>query len=137
MFARERASIRQHKVGGVIHKGPELLHSSGGLEIERDAAMNAAVTKMAEQCIAIVVLFEELVEVTQIVSEPLWRYCGILPGGPGIFNTRDSTGGDAGFPDVPDGLLFGRVCEEAHARIISVAALNTLHGSAGLVARLG
>jgi hypothetical protein len=50
MLASERASVRQHEIGGIIHKVPELLHAGSGLQIERNATMNAAVTKMPKQC---------------------------------------------------------------------------------------
>ena len=54
-----------------MHKGPELLHAGSGLQIERDAAMNAAVAKMPKQRIDIPIFLKELVEVTQIVPESL------------------------------------------------------------------
>src|SRR5439155_26546440 len=137
MLARERAAVRQHEVGGGVHKRPELLYAGSGLQIERDAAMNAAVAKMPKQRVDIIIFLEELVEVTQIVPEPVRRHRGILPGGPGLFDPRDSTGGDAGFTDLPDGLLFGRVCDKADARTIPVTALDVCHRCASLAACLG
>jgi hypothetical protein len=49
VLARQRAAVGDDEVGGLAHEGAELAHALGGVQVEADAAVDAALAEVPVQ----------------------------------------------------------------------------------------
>src|SRR5437763_1299202 len=82
MFTGNRAAIAHDKIGGVFDECAIVANSLYRTEIEVDARMNAALTKMSIERAIVAVLFKQAAQIPQVVPHLLGRHRRILPAFP-------------------------------------------------------
>ena len=115
VLARERAAVGHHQLGRLVHEAPELLDPVGGLEVEVDAVVDAALAEVAVEHAVVAVLVHERAQIAQVGAHLVGRHAGILPPGPlPLLPGRVGAGADAGLADLPHPRHLRRVGVEGH-----------------------
>ena len=130
VLARQRAVIGEAEIRRFLHILAKLLYAVGGLQPEGHPGVDAAVAEMAEQRIGIAEALVQLVELAQVIAEPLRRHRRILPARPGLFFARDAHRADPGFAHRPHRRLVLRLLEQTH---IERAGADPLQFGVGLL----
>ncbi len=94
VLAGKRPSIADHQIGGLLHEGAVGAHSLRRFQVKSDAAVDAAIAKVAEGCPAVLKFAQQLVEIAEIIAQDFGVDRGILPGRPGILDIRHAAGAD-------------------------------------------
>ena len=124
VLARQRAAILNHQFGGLAQKTAPFRDACMGLEVERDARVDAAVAEMAVERGLIIEAVDQLLELAQIIAEPQRIDRGVFPadrriGRCRVERQRGRRG--AGFADRPDRSLLRGVGNQPCARRIGFA----------------
>ena len=82
MFAGDRSSVSDHKIGGLLHKLAELGDASFRLQIKVDAGVHAAVAEVSVERAFVAVSGKHLAEVAEIAAEFFGRDGGVFPAFP-------------------------------------------------------
>ncbi len=124
VLAGERSAVGHHQVGRAADEPPERCDAVGGDQVEGDPGVHAALSEMAVQGRAgVAELVVELLQVPQIVTEPVRRDRGILPPFPGVGHVRYPGGGAEGhLADVGELALLFRGVIELDGRLVLGAA---------------
>src|SRR5947208_6151273 len=107
MFAGERAAMLHNEISRLIQKRAELRDSRRAVEVERNPAMNATLTKMAVERRGVLIPIEQVLELTEIGADPLRRHGRVLPTFPRVGvagNPRRRA--QAAFAHFPDQILL-------------------------------
>ena len=71
VLARQRAAEAQHQIGGVIKKCSKGGDAFSGLQVERDACVDTALTEVTiERAVVVVILLEQASQAAQVIAEP-------------------------------------------------------------------
>ena len=105
MLAGEGAAVLEDDVGGLVDEAAVLRDAFGGLEVEGDAQVDAALAEVAVHRRAIAVALDEREELAQIRAEKLGRDGGVFPAFAAVLLAgNEDAGAEAGLADVPDAL---------------------------------
>ena len=94
VLAGQRSAVGHHEVGRLLHEPPVLPHPVGGDQVERDAAVHAAVAEVAVDARgAVPEPVQQLGQVAQVRAQVLRADRGVLPTRPGVRTVRRARGG--------------------------------------------
>src|SRR5208337_4272947 len=82
VLAGKRAAVAHHQVGGAFHKLSVLSDTVLRHQIEADAHVNAAVSKMPVESAIVLIFVHQLANVAQVASELFWSHGRIVPSFP-------------------------------------------------------
>ena len=107
-----------HEIRRLVDEGAVLRDPGGGLEVEVDARVDAALAEVAVEVALVAVLVEELAQIAKVVPESRGRDGGILPPFPRAQLARHVGGGaEARLAHGPDEALAFRVAEDGGASV--------------------
>ena len=114
-------------------KRAELLDALGGVQVEADAAVDAALAEVAVERRVVAVLVEQLAQVAQVVADLVRRHGRVLPARPGV-GLAGHPGGraQAALAHLPDHLLLAAGRRTASSTAGSPASSSIVHAAAGL-----
>ncbi len=124
VFAGKRAAVAHHQVRGLFHEVAICAHAFRSLQVEGDAAVDAAIAEVAENRPAVMVFAQQLVEIAEVISEDFRRHRGIFPGRPRVLDMRHAAGAHAGFANMPDLMLLGGIVDHLHPGVALQTALR-------------
>ena len=131
VLAGERAAVGDHQLRRLVEELAPVAQTLGRPQVEVDPAVDAAVPEVPVERRAVVVALQQLLEVPQVVAQPIGRHRRVLPARPVVALARDvCRRPQAGLPHLPDLLLLILVVEELHRGRIGVLP-QALHAVAG------
>jgi hypothetical protein len=117
VLAGKRAAEADHHIGRLLDKRPVIADAGGGLQIEVDARMHAALTEVAVQVTLQLMRVEEPAEFAQILPQLLGRDRRVFPPFPRRPRLVDVRGcAEAGLAHLPHLLFLAIVVKELHRR---------------------
>src|SRR5579875_3422834 len=120
MFARERSAVPHDRMGHLGHELAIVLHALRCLWIKRDPRMDATVAEVPDKRTRVVMLIEQLIEITQVLADILRRNRRIFPTGPRVFDTRNAARADTRLSNLPNLLLIGSIFEQPDGDVVVI-----------------
>ncbi len=136
----ERAAELGDQVGRPLHEPPVGGHAVGGVQVERDPGVHAALPEVAVQAgpgvAQVAELLVQAAQSAQVLPEPLGGHGRVLPALEGVGPVRHVRGGaEAGLPHLPQLLLVDGVVEERHVGVV-LGLVQRVQHAVGPVVRL-
>ena len=132
VLARQRPAELHHEVGGLLHETAIGRDAFGGLQVEVDPGVHAALAEVAVERPGIAVLGHQGAQPAQIFSEARGRDGGVFPALPVLgFAGHEGGGAERRLAHGPHVLRLDRVAEERHRRRARAAA-EPIHQPRGL-----
>ena len=137
VLARERAAELDDEVGRLLDEPAIGGDALGGLQIEVDARVHAALAEVAVERARVVELGHQPAEPAQVLAEARGRDGGVLPALPVLgFAGHERRGAERRLAHGPDVLGLDRIAEQPHRRRAR-ARSEPLHQPCGLRLGLG